>query len=243
MGGGKLYAVPGRSASWSGVLISARWREVNARKLGSGFADGKPCHGSRRADVLLEEGGRNAQCSRDVAEAVDLDVGGQVFGGIDLDAEQVPDRRGVFRAGQPLNGYVARHRRLAAGIDRPFEPADEAVDARFLRPRAAGRRHETAAQLAHGRFEGFGVLRDGVRRQPFEHDAARKLGFVVALRAIGFEQAPVLRGTVGKRRKQIDADRARNDRSGHADRNRNLACLPGCEHPIKHRTPHRSRPD
>ena len=49
-----------------------------------------------------------------------------------------------------------------------------------------------AAQLADGPFEDCRVLRHGIRRQPLEQYVARKIVWVVALRAVLCEQVKAL---------------------------------------------------
>ncbi len=90
----------------------------------------------------------------------------------------------------------ARHHGVA--VDRALEPRDERVDARLLGLRPARRRHQAAAQLAHGGLEHLGLQRHGIGPQPFEHDAARGVGRVVALDAVGLDERPLLLAAVAE---------------------------------------------
>ncbi len=115
-----------------GLLVAGRRREVRGGDLGHGLADREMRDRARHVDVLLDERRRHAERGRDVREAVDLDLGRQVLGGIDLDAEQVLHGAGVLGSAEPLSGHVAdfvlaarRHRSSARArrSSRRFSPA------------------------------------------------------------------------------------------------------------------------
>ena len=148
-----------------GLLVAGRRREVRGGDFGHGLADREMRDRARDVDVLLDERRRHAEGGRDVREAVDLDLGRQVLGGVDLDAEQILHGAGVLGSAEPLSGYVADFVLGCAGIDRALEPGDHRVDFRLLGLRAARGRHEAAAQLVHDGFEHLRVLRHGVRRE------------------------------------------------------------------------------
>jgi hypothetical protein len=100
---------------------------------------------------------------------------------------------------------MAGSRRVAASVDRSFKPADELVDLGLVGLGITGRRHQSTAQLPHGRFEGFGLGGHGLRTHTLENDAAGKLRGIMAIRAIALEHAPMLFTLVRKKsRTQTD---------------------------------------
>ena len=162
--------------------------------FGIGLADGEMRDVARDADVLLEERRRHAERRRDVVEAVDLDLGRQELGRVDVDADEVVDGGRVLGAIQALDRHVAGARHHGVAVDRALEPGDERVDARLLGLRPARRRHEPAAQLAHGGLEDLRLERHGIGAHAFEHEAARGLGRVMAFDAVGLDERPLLFG-------------------------------------------------
>ena len=93
----------GTYALWS----AAGRREIRVRDLRLRLADGEVRDGARGVHVLLDERRRRAERGRDVREAMDLDLGRQVFLGIDLDVEQRLHGRGVLGAIEALRRDVA----------------------------------------------------------------------------------------------------------------------------------------
>jgi len=59
---------------------------------------------------LIEKRRRDAQRRGDVVEALYFDLGRQQLLGVELDAEQIVDRRAELGARQPLNRNVTRNR-------------------------------------------------------------------------------------------------------------------------------------
>ena len=176
-------------------LLVPRRREVGlTARARIGPTDG--AHGDlpRRTDVLLDERRRDLQSARDVVEVLDLFVLRQELRAVDLEREQIADGVGVFLAIQAM-----RHDRLIAMvrrgrfIERVLEPRHERGELGFVGPRLFRRRHGMTAQLAHGHLELLGVLRHAVGPDLLEVEAARKLGGVVALRAVAIDERPLLR--------------------------------------------------
>ena len=123
--------MPGTYALWP----PARRREIRVRDFRLRLADREVRDGARGVHVLLDERRRRAERGRDVREAVDLDLGRQVFLGIDLDVEQRLHGVRVLGAAQALRRDVAGLLRRVL-VDRALEARDEAVD--LLRRSAAG---------------------------------------------------------------------------------------------------------
>ena len=135
--------------------------------------------------VLLDEGRRNLQRGGDVVEALRGVVRRQQFGAVDVDQKQIVDRVFVLLAIQPMQHLLIGDVRLVGKlVERIFEPRDQRIDRFAVRLLRARRRHDAAAQLAHGLLEKLGILGDARGRDAFEADAA-DLGFVVvAARAV-----------------------------------------------------------
>ena len=180
-----------------GLLVAGRRREVRGGDFGHGLADREMRDRARHVDVLLDECRRHAERGRDVREAVDLDLGRQVLGGIDLDAEQILHGAGVLGSAEPLSGHVADFVLAALGIDRALEPGDHRVDFRLFGLRAARGRHEAAAQLVHDGFEHLRVLRHGVRGELLETELAGEIERVIRIHipSVVFSHPPI--GIVG----------------------------------------------
>ena len=147
------------------LIALSGWAIVRAGDLGHGFANGQPRREPRGGDILIEERGRDAQRRGDVVEPVDFDLGRQECFGVELDAQQIVDGRAELRPRQALDRHVPRLR-PTGGLERrgqrPSSVAsihvDERVDLALIRLAASGRRHQPAAQLAHGLFPDVGVL-------------------------------------------------------------------------------------
>ena len=84
-------------------------RVMRAGELRHRLAHGHACGDARRRDVLIEEGGRDAEGRRDVVEPLDLDLGREQRLRIELDAEQLVHRRPELGAREPLDGHMSRH--------------------------------------------------------------------------------------------------------------------------------------
>ncbi len=185
-----------------GLIVALRLDVVRARHLGHRFAHGQLGGAARRGHVLIEERGGDAERRRDVLEAVDLDLGGQQFGGLELETEQVVDRGGVLGAGQALQGHVAGDRPARGRrVELCFHPADEGVDLALLGLLAAGRRHQPAAKFPDRGLPHLGLLVDGVDRDRVEGDAAGLGARVVAADAVGVERLARLLGAAVSRRR------------------------------------------
>ncbi len=156
---------------------------------------------ARRDHVLLDERRRDLQAARDVVEVHDLLVLRQELGRVDLEREQLVNRVRVFLAVEPVRDdrgeCVPRSGRR---VQRLLEPRDERHQPLLVGARLFRRRHQVAAQLAHGLLERFGVL--GHVRGPdlLEVDAARELGGVVAIRAVLVDDLPLLAAGCSHRR-------------------------------------------
>ena len=134
-----------------------------------------------RRDVLLNKGRRNLQRGGDIVEALRGVVRRQQFGAVDVDQKQIVDRVLVLLAIQAVQHFGVGDARLVGKlVERTFQIRHQRIDRLAVRLLRARRRHDAAAQLAHGLLEKFGILGDArrVREYAFEADAAG-LGFVV----------------------------------------------------------------
>ncbi len=160
-----------------------------------------------RSEVLLHQQRRQRQHVADVVEAVADVVGGEVVGGVEVDAEEVADGVVVLGPVEPPQGDPAGV--LLAGAvgleDDGVEPGVERLHLRGAGPRPVGRRHVASAQgvghllprqpaLEHRR-----LIRVGVQVQ-----AAARPGALVAADAVARHQRGdvllVIGGTIGGRR-------------------------------------------
>ena len=101
---------------------------LRIRNTGIGIADRELRHLPGGGDVLAQEGGRHGQRSRNVVEAVDLDVLRQDVRRFQVHTHQRLHRRGVLRAVQTLDRNMARLRSFGMGVERVLHPADERID-------------------------------------------------------------------------------------------------------------------
>ncbi len=166
-------------------LVGHRLREECRRDLRSRLADREMRDRARGVDVLLDERRRDAERRRDVREALDLDLGRQVVGRIDVDVEQLLHRVRVLGAVEPLCGNVADLRVVfRVRVDGRLERRDQRVGVGRFWLRIAGRRHQVSAKLTDGGFEDFGVLGDGLQGDALERHVAGEVVLVVAIRAV-----------------------------------------------------------
>ena len=140
-------------------------RQVLRRFVGVGrhrrrrAADGQPTDGARRREVAFHQRLRHPQQAADVVEAEARVVGRQEVVRLDLHCQQIADGVGVLRAVQAVEGgRTARIAGLRPGaVELALEPSQERLELLRGRPRAAGRRHHAAAQLADHLFPPVGV--------------------------------------------------------------------------------------
>ncbi len=86
--------------------------------------------------------------------------------GVEFDGQEIANRVRVFLAIEPVQDDLVGHVRLrgaAARSSEPLEPGDQRIGGRGVGLLGSGRRHDAAAQLAHGLLEHVGVLADAVR--------------------------------------------------------------------------------
>ena len=144
--------------------------------------------------VLLEEQRRRGEHVADVVEAVADVVGGEIGGGLEIDADQVADRVVVFGPVEAADGDAAdvgRFRAIEIGQDA-FDRLDDRFDARR---RAAAwrsdRRHFAGAEHVQDVVPDFAVLLD---REIVGVLVERQVGLVfavllaVAVEAVGLEE-------------------------------------------------------
>ncbi len=189
-----------------------------AGHLGHGFADGQSRRDARGGDILVEKGGRDAQRRGDVVEAVDFDLGRQEFRGVELDAQQIVDGGSELRARQPLNRHVAGdggRRRAPSSV--VFHPGHERVDLALFRLAASRRRHQPAAQLAHGGFPDVGVLANGVEAQRVERHASGTDPRVMAPGAVRLERFASLRSAAVLYAAPLSLSKNRSRHGGKGD--------------------------
>ena len=153
--------------------------------------------GARRDDVLLDERRRHLQRRRDVVEAFGDVVRRQQARRVDLHREEIANRVRVFLAVEPVQDHLIRQMRRRGrcrAVERVFEPRDERVDGRGVGLPRAGRRHDAAAQLAHGLLEHVGVLADALRRESVEADAGALHAIVMTPGAVLLDRRELLGG-------------------------------------------------
>ena len=100
-------------------------------------------------------------------------------------------------------------------VDRALEPGDERVDARLVGLRLARRRHEPAAQLAHGGFEDLRLERHRVGPHALEHEAAGGFGGVMTFDAVRLDHRPLL---FAARAEQVGVQDDGGDATGNGQR-------------------------
>ncbi len=153
---------------------------------------------TRRDHVLLDERRRDLQAARDVVEVHDLLVLRQELGRVDLEREQLMNCVRVFLTVEPVrNDRGERMLRGSRRVQRLLEPRDERREALLIGTRLFRRRHQMAAQLAHGLLEGLGVLGHARGPELLEVEVAGELGAVVAIRAVLLDELPLLRSGGG----------------------------------------------
>ncbi len=126
-----------------------------------------------------------------VVEPVFLLIARQQRGDVDVQADQVAHRVGVFAPVEPVQRNAPRLRRDLRGIEVSLEEVDQVVDRRLVRMRLGARgRHEPRPQLTHGGFPNLGVVRQAVERHGVEGDAAGPVGSVMTLEAVVIDHVP-----------------------------------------------------
>ena len=159
-----------------------------------GIADGERRDLCRRRQILLEQRRRHAQHVRDVVEAVALVVGRQELGRVDLERQQIAHGVAVLGAVQAVDRRLAGlGRRQRALVQPPLEVGDEAVVRLGIGARPAQRRHLPAAQLAGDLLEELRVSRHVIEVDALERQAGLAARGVVALEAVGTDDALVTR--------------------------------------------------
>ena len=139
--------VPPRVPSGNADGLGRRGRNGDLGHLRRGLAHREPRGAARRRQVLLHERRRDGQRAGDVAEAFDLDLGGQRLLRIDLHADQVLHRGREFGAVQALDrargrcaGSSRRNRSTSPGRRRRHRcrpgPAGSAPAGGISRPRS-----------------------------------------------------------------------------------------------------------
>src|SRR5690606_9830104 len=172
------------------VLPACRRREIGVEDLRDRLADGEMSRRARELEVLLDERRRRAQRGRDVREAVDLDLRGEILRRIDVDAEKISYGLRELGPIEPLRRDVTDLAVLSALVDRPLEPRDQRIDILLRRLAGARRGHQPAAELRDRRLEDLGVLRDRIRGQALEAQIAREVERIMTIEAIRLEQRP-----------------------------------------------------
>src|SRR5690606_6252693 len=92
--------------------------------------------------------------------------------------------------------------------ERAFEPRDQAGQLLFARTGRIGRRHQPAAQLAHGQLERIRVVGDPSAGDPVQREIAGVVVLGVALDAVAIDRLPMLLAGFGDRRLFADLSAA-----------------------------------
>ena len=115
----------------------------------------------RRGQIVLEEGGRNAEHVGVVVEAAARVVLRQKSRGVDVKRQQVANGVCVLGPIEPMErrspGIGLDGRCVVEGC---FEPVHKSVQGRRIGPWSAHRRHRTYAELAHHSFPQFPFVRN-----------------------------------------------------------------------------------
>ena len=108
--------IPPRAPGGSGIRVDASERWSSRSLLVSGVP--MACFATARArhDVLIEERRGDLQGAGNVVEAVADVVGGEQSRGVDINAEQVAHRVGIFGSIQAVNADAARIEVRGAGL-------------------------------------------------------------------------------------------------------------------------------
>ena len=164
----------------------------------------------RGGEVLVEERRRDLQRAGDVVEAVVRIVTRQQGRRVDLEAQQVAHRVGVF-AVQAVQAHMARCDLAACRrIDTGLQPVDDVPRLGLGWPVLAWRRHQVATHLSNGRFPGLRIRMRVVWRQRLEREPTRPVVSVVAAEAVLLQDGPV--------RVFFRSHRRRNDETAQQDR-------------------------
>ena len=127
-------------------------------RLRLGVADRLERDGARGVDVLVDEVGRHLQRGGVVVEvALDVVVG-QPGRGVDVQPEQIADGVLILAAIEPAQRHASGAAPGGLGVDFGLEPRHERGRRLAVRATGAGRRHQTAAQLADHLLGDLGVL-------------------------------------------------------------------------------------
>ena len=138
-----------------------------------------------RCEVRLQQRGRVALGVRHVVEPVGGFVRWQERGDIDVHAEQVTDRVRVFRAVQPAQDGTTRvQARRRRAVQLLFQPADQAVVGRLVRPFDALRGHHAQLQLPQDLFPGLRIGRNIREIERVQGEVARLQALVVTRHAV-----------------------------------------------------------
>ncbi len=156
-------------------------------------ADGHRRDASRRGDVTLGQQRREAECVRDVVEAVCRFIGRQERGDVaDVHRQQIANGVGVLRTVHAVRQRTARTRRGGCGAIEPgLQPRDQSQHGRLVGMRHARRRHGSQVELAKHLLPDLGVGCDVREIFAGQHQPAGLGAFAVAGDAVPAERGLV----------------------------------------------------